>query len=74
MEPLKDYLDAHGEAPGAEIEYWQCYLRLTDYVAAKLAEAAYTGERLGDDYSEVIRLRKEARDKINELQAGKEVK
>ena len=74
MPPIDWYLEQHGDTLETRITYYQTYLTRTDYVAAKLAEAAYTGERLGEDYSEIIRLRKEAREKINELQAGKEVK
>ena len=69
MPPIEAYFDHHGDTLETRITYYQTYLTRTDYVAAKLAEAAYTGERLGEDYSEIIRLRKEAREKINELQA-----
>ena len=74
MPSVEWYIDRHGDTLETRITYYQTYLSHTDYIAAKLAEAVYTGEKIAEDYSEVIRLRKEARDKINELQAGKEVK
>mgnify|MGYP003377924789 FL=1 len=67
MPSIEWYLDRHGDTLETHITYYQTYLGHTDYIAAKLAEAVYTGEKMADDYSEVIDRRKEARRKINEL-------
>jgi len=52
----------------AQLAYYQTYLLQTDYVAAKMAEAMYTGGELDEDYAEVLKKRAECRQKINELQ------
>ena len=51
-----------------QLAYYQTYLLQTDYVAAKMAEAMYTGGELDEDYAEVLKKRAECRQKINELQ------
>ena len=51
-----------------KLAYYQTLLAQTDYVAAKMAEAMYTGGELDEDYAEVLKKRAECRQKINELQ------
>lgn len=48
-----------------EISQLKAYLNETDYIAAKLAEGAATEE----EYSEILKKRREARVRINELEA-----
>ncbi len=67
MPPIETYFDRHGDTLETRIAYYQTYLTHTDYVAAKLAEAAYIGEKLGENYSKIIDCRKAARKRINEL-------
>lgn len=67
MPPIETYFDRHGDTLETRITYYQTYLNHTDYIAAKLAETVYTGDKIAEDYSEIIDRRKEARRKINEL-------
>ena len=67
MPPIETYYDRHGDTLETRITYYQTYLSHTDYIAAKLAEAVYMGEKIAEDYSEIIDRRKEARRKINVL-------
>lgn len=62
LPPLKDY--THTES-----DYYHSFLCASDYVAAKLSEAAYLHEQT-EDYTDVIEARKYARHKINELKDG----
>lgn len=59
-EKIEDY-------PMGELEYFRTFLAQTDYVANKIAEAAYLGEALDEDYTDVLQARKYARQRINEL-------
>lgn len=63
LPPLEDY-------PFPELDYWQTLLIQSDYVANKVAEAAYLGETVDEDYTEVLKARKYARKRINELREG----
>ena len=60
LPPIKDY-------PFTDMEYYLAFLCETDYIAAKLSEAAYLHEEVTGDYSEVLDARKYAREKINEI-------
>ncbi len=51
---------------GNEQEYYRTFLIQTDHIPNKLIEALVLGEE-GEDYSEILILRKEARQKINQL-------
>lgn len=53
----------------SKIEYCELFLRFTDHIPNKIIEAQVLGET-AEDYSEILKLRQEARDIIN----GKEVK
>ena len=64
---LEEYRQDYGDTPDVEMLYYRTYLIQTDYVAAKLAEAVYTGVPLEQDYSEVLERRAYARQRINEL-------
>lgn len=63
LPPLEDY-------PFPELDYWQTLLIQSDYVANKVAEAAYLGETVDEDYTEALKARKYARKRINELREG----
>lgn len=64
---LEEYRQDYGDTPETEALYYRTYLTHTDYVAAKLAEAVYTGVSLEQDYSEVLERRAYARQRINAL-------
>ena len=58
-----------------KIAEYKAYLEKTDYIVLKIAEAQSEGEtstvsQLRDIYKEQLAKRKEARDKINELEAN----
>ena len=61
LPPIADY--EKGEA-----EYYHSFLAQSDYVAAKIAESVYLGEKLEEDYTEILRARKFARQRINEIE------
>ena len=61
LPPIADY--EKGEA-----EYYHSFLAQSDYVAAKIAESAYLGEKPEEDFSDVLNARKYARKRINELE------
>lgn len=56
-----------GDDKNAELAYYQTYLAHTDYVAAKLAEATFTGEKLAEDYTSILQQRQTARQQIDAL-------
>ena len=67
---LKYHLPSVDNYPFPEIDWYETFLKQTDYIANKIAESIYLGEELDDDYSDVIAARKFARNKINELRGG----
>lgn len=44
---------------------YRTFLKQTDYIAVKIAEAQYLGITLDTDYSEILAYRQAARDAIN---------
>lgn len=50
--------------------FYQTFLTQTDYVAAKLSEAAYLGQAPDEDYTEVLAARQYAREEINKIERG----
>jgi hypothetical protein len=66
---LDDYKKIFGNCTDTELAYYQTFLIMTDYVAAKIAEAVYLGKTLDEDYSETLTDRQYCRDRINELKA-----
>ena len=62
LPPIKEY-------PFSERDWYHTFLIQSDYVALKIAEAAFTGESV-DDYTEVLQARAYARQKINEIEDG----
>ena len=61
LPPIADY--EKGEA-----EYYHSFLAQSDYVAAKIAESVYLGEKLEEDCTEILQARKFARQRINEIE------
>ena len=68
MPTLAAYIDRHKSAGG----FYATFLAQTDYVAAKLAEAAYLGQTPNEDYTEVLAARQEAREEINKLKEARD--
>ncbi|MCH3971625.1 MAG: hypothetical protein LKE53_02450 [Oscillospiraceae bacterium] len=68
---LEIYQQMFGTGKETELAYYRTYLLQTDYVAAKMAEAAYTGTKLTEDYSEILAKRVKCRQKIDELTGDK---
>ncbi|MEA5143341.1 MAG: hypothetical protein VB023_07145 [Oscillibacter sp.] len=59
---------AFGDAQKGDVLFYQTFLRQTDYVAAKLAEAVYLGQTVEQDYTQVLQARQYAREAIRPLQ------
>ena len=70
MIPLSGYKELFGDTPETELTFYQTFLEQTDYVPAKLAEAAYLRETVDTKYDVVLQYRKEARESINALMLG----
>jgi len=51
-----------------ERDWLHSFLAQSDYVAAKIAESAYLGEKPEEGCTEIIKARKYARKRINELE------
>ena len=62
---LQDFLNQ--EEGRSEIDYYYSYLLTTDYIPNKIIECQFLNEEC-KDYSEELRARKYAREKIGELQ------
>lgn len=68
MLPLTSYKERYGDTAETERCFYETFLTQTDYVAAKLAEAAYLKQAPDEDYTAVLGARQEARNAINKLQ------
>ena len=55
----------------AEEDTLRNFLSNTDYIAAKLAESTYLGEKVTQDYTEVLQARQYARERIDEIVKNK---
>lgn len=60
LPPIESY-------PFTELEWYQTFLKQTDYVVYKIAESIYLGEELENDYTEILQARKFARQMVNQL-------
>ena len=69
MQPLEWYLKRYGDNLDTRLTYYRTYLIQTDYVAAKLAEAAYLGTAVDDKYRAVLEQRAQARAEFEKLEA-----
>ena len=65
MPELAEYKEQLGDTKSTELIYYQTYLNQTDYVACKLAEAAYSGQVVEEDYTAILAQREVARQMIN---------
>lgn len=70
MIPLAGYKERFGDTPETEFTFYQTFLEQTDYVPAKLAEAAYLGKTVDPKYDVTLQYRQEAREAINALRGG----
>ena len=61
-ETLEEYIQ---EAGRTEYDYYYSFLVMTDYIANKLVECEFLGIEC-DDYTEELKARQYAREKINE--------
>ena len=70
METLEEAREMFGDTKDTEIEYYKTFLKQSDYIIAKILEAYIHGatiEELEYKYSDLLSIRQQARDRINEL-------
>ena len=70
METLDQVKEMFGDTIETEIDYYKTFLKQSDYVVAKMLEAYIHGatiEELEYKYNELLIMRQQARDRINEL-------
>lgn len=70
MIPLYRYKERYGDTAETERGFYSTFLAQTDYVAAKLAEAAYLDQAPNEDYTEVLAARQAAREEISKIERG----
>ena len=70
METLDQVKEMFGDTIETEIDYYKTFLKQSDYVVAKMLEAYIHGatiEELEYKYSDLLIIRQQARDRINDL-------
>ena len=70
METLDQVKEMFGDTIETEIDYYKTFLKQSDYVVAKMLEAYIHGatiEELEYKYNDLLIMRQQARDRINEL-------
>lgn len=70
METLEQVKEMFGDTVETEINYYKTFLTQSDYVVAKMLEAYIHGatiEELEYKYNDLLIMRQQARDRINEL-------
>lgn len=70
MERLEQVKEMFGDTVETEINYYKTFLTQSDYVVAKMLEAYIHGvtiEELEHKYSDLLIMRQQSRDRINEL-------
>ena len=65
MDALEHYIKGFGEKEGT-LAFCSAFLTLTDHIPNKIVEAQILGNNF-DDYTEILELRQQTRDKINEM-------
>lgn len=65
MDNMEYYIKGFGEKEGT-LAFCTAFLTLTDHIPNKIIEAQILGSSI-DDYKEILELRQQARDKINEM-------
>ena len=70
METLGQVKEMFGDTIETEIDYYKTFLKQSDYVVAKMLEAYIHGatiEELEYKYNDLLIMRQQARDRINDL-------
>ena len=70
METLDQVKEMFGDSIETEIEYYKTFLKQSDYIIAKMLESYIHGttiEELKHKYSDLLIMRQQSRDRINEL-------
>lgn len=70
METLEQVKEMFGDSIETEIEYYKTFLKQSDYIIAKMLESYIHGatiEELKHKYSDLLIMRQQSRDRINEL-------
>ena len=70
METLEQVKEMFGDSIETEIEYYKTFLKQSDYIIAKMLESYIHGatiEELEHKYSDLLIMRQQARDRINQL-------
>lgn len=70
METLDQVKEMFGDTIETEIDYYKTFLKQSDYVVAKMLEAYIHGatiEELEYKYNDLLIMRQQARDRINQL-------
>ena len=70
METLEEVKQMFGDTKETEINYYKTFLKQSDYVIAKMLEAYINGatiEELEYKYRDLLIMRQQSRDRINEL-------
>ena len=70
METLDQVKEMFGDTIETEIDYYKTFLKQSDYVVAKMLEAYIHGatvEELEYKYRDLLIMRQQARDRINDL-------
>lgn len=63
---LEEYKTIFGDSVATEKMFYKNFLQQTDHIPNKIIEAQMLGE-IPEDYSEILKYRQLAREKINEL-------
>lgn len=70
METLEQVKEMFGDTIETEIEYYKTFLKQSDYIVAKMLEAYIHGATIDEleyKYSDLLIMRQQSRDRINEL-------
>ena len=70
METLEQVKEMFGNSIETEIEYYNTFLKQSDYIIAKMLESYIHGatiEELECKYNDLLIMRQQSRDRINEL-------
>ena len=72
MNTLEQFQKDFGESIDSELAYYKTFLIRTDHVVIRAAESLLLLEPSGiDDYLEIVKARRAARVRINQLENGK---
>lgn len=72
MNTLEQFQKDFGESLDTELTYYKTFLIRTDHIVLRAAESLLLLEPSGiDDYLEIVKARRAARVRINQLESGK---